>query len=539
MARAQPHELAALRHTGPVLDRLSRRAYAALGPRYPVAVVGVGVLEAVFVAVVSVVVIALFYRPDVPAVVAVAAVAALMTGTSVGLAAWRAREDRCRLGDWMGLARPTPRETVQAWEIATTLTLEQYRRSSAVVVLVSILPTAVAAMLLWGIGWWGLLAMTLAGVIPGLYATVLSYSIGERLLRPVVEHVASELPDDFTFEPRGLPLRKRLLLAVPAYTTTSAVLVGGLVGVGAEDGSPSARLALTVALSLGVGLFMSLELTGLLSGSITRPLLDVREQLARVRDGDLAARAPVASSDELGELARDFNTMARGLAEREELREHFGTYVDREIVRLILAGQVPQEGFEVEVSVLFVDVRGFTRFAESVPAPQVVETLNGLFAEMVPVVEAFGGHVDKFIGDGLMAVFGAPEAQPDHADRALEAARMIVDAVHLGSTGLRVAAGINSGTVVAGPIGGAGRLNFSVVGDVVNTAARVEAATRETGDDVLVTGDTLGLLTRPHDLISRGEVTVKGKSHPIEVWAPPTVNAWDTDADGQAVVGSG
>lgn len=522
-----------------MLDRLSRRAYAALGPRYPVAVVGVGVLEAVFVAVVSVVVIALFYRPDVPAVVAVAAVAALMTGTSVGLAAWRAREGRCRLGDWMGLARPTPRETVQAWEIATTLTLEQYRRSSAVVVLVSILPTAVAAMLLWGIGWWGLLAMTVAGVIPGLYATVLSYSIGERLLRPVVEHVASELPDDFSFEPRGLPLRKRLLLAVPAYTTTSAVLVGGLVGVGAEDGSPSARLALTVALSLGVGLFMSLELTGLLSGSITRPLLDVREQLARVRDGDLAARAPVASSDELGELARDFNTMARGLAEREELREHFGTYVDREIVRLILAGQVPQEGFEVEVSVLFVDVRGFTRFAESVPAPQVVETLNGLFAEMVPVVEAFGGHVDKFIGDGLMAVFGAPEAQPDHADRALEAARMIVDAVHLGSTGLRVAAGINSGTVVAGPIGGAGRLNFSVVGDVVNTAARVEAATRETGDDVLVTGDTRGLLTRPHDLVSRGEVTVKGKSHPIEVWAPPTVNAWDTDADGQAVVGSG
>ena len=538
MARAGPHEAAALRHTGPVLDRLSRRAYAALGPRYPVAVVGVGVLEAVFVAVVSVVVIALFYRPGVPAVVAVGAVAALMTGTSVGLAAWRAREDRCRLGDWMGLARPTPRETVQAWEIATTLTLEQYRRSSAVVVLVSILPTALAAMLLWGIGWWGLLAMTVAGVIPGLYATVLSYSIGERLLRPVVEHVASELPDDFTFEPRGLPLRKRLLLAVPAYTTTSAVLVGGLVGVGAETGSPSARLALTVALSLGVGLFMSLELTGLLSGSITRPLLDVREQLARVRDGDLTARAPVASSDELGELARDFNTMARGLAEREELREHFGTYVDREIVRLILAGQVPQEGFEVEVSVLFVDVRGFTRFAESVPAPQVVETLNGLFAEMVPVVEAFGGHVDKFIGDGLMAVFGAPEAQPDHADRALEAARMIVDAVHLGSTGLRVAAGINSGVVVAGPIGGAGRLNFSVVGDVVNVAARVEAATRETGDDVLVTADTRDRLTRPHDLVSRGEVSVKGKSQPLEVWAPPPTSTWDTDADGQAALGA-
>ena len=199
---------------------------------------------------------------------------------------------------------------------------------------------------------------------------------------------------------------------------------------------------------------------------------------------------------------------------------------------------MPQEGFEVEVSVLFVDVRGFTRYAESVPAPQVVETLNGLFAEMVPVVEAFGGHVDKFIGDGLMAVFGAPETQVDHADRALEAARMIVDAVHLGSTGLRVAAGINSGRVVAGPIGGAGRLNFSVIGDVVNVAARVEAATRETGDDVLVTADTRALLTRSHELVSRGEVTVKGKSRPLEVWAPLTTSSWDTDTDGQVVTGA-
>lgn len=529
---------ARLRHTGPVLDRLSRRAYAALGSRYPVAVVGVGVVETVFVAVVSVLVLGLFFRPELGSILAVAGLAALLTASSVTLAAWRARGDRCRLGDWMALSRPTPRETVEAWEIATTLTLEQYRRSSPVVMVVSIVPTAVAAALLWDIGWTGLLAVTLAGVIPGLYATVLSYSLGERLLRPVVEHVASELPDDFSFEARGLPLRKRLMLAVPAYTTTSAVLVGGLVGLGVGEGSPSSRLLLTVVLSLGIGLFMSLELTGLLSGSITRPLLDVREQLARVRDGDLTARAPVVSSDELGELARDFNTMARGLAEREELREHFGTYVDREIVRLILAGQVPQEGFEVEVSVLFVDVRGFTTYAESVPAPQVVETLNGLFAEMVPVVEAFGGHVDKFIGDGLMAVFGAPETQVDHADRALEAARMIVDAVHLGSTGLRVAAGINSGRVVAGPIGGAGRLNFSVIGDVVNVAARVEAATRETGDDVLVTAATRSLLTRSHELVSRGEVTVKGKSRPLEVWAPLTSSSWDTDTDGQAVLGA-
>lgn len=503
-----------------MLDHLTRRGYAVLGHRYPVVVVGVTVLESLLVAVISVAVIATFFRPSLGPLLAVLAVGALMTAVSVALSAWRAHADRSLLADWIRLSHPTPRETVRAWEVVTTLTLEQYRRSSVVVVLISILPTALAAAVWWDIGWAGLAAVLLAGVIPGLYATVLSYSIGERLLLPVVEHVAAGLPDDFTFEARGLPLRKRLVLAVPAYTTTSAVLVGGLVGLGDDQVSPSARLALTVAVSMAVGLFMSLELTGLLSGSITRPLLAVRTQLARVSAGDLTARAPVLSNDELGELARDFNTMARGLAEREELREHFGTYVDREIVRLIVAGDLPQEGFEVEVSVLFVDVRGFTAYAESVPAPQVVETLNGLFAEMVPVVEAYGGHVDKFIGDGLMAVFGAPGPQPDHADRALDAARMILDAVHLGTTGLRVAAGINSGPVVAGPIGGAGRLNFSVIGDVVNVAARVEAATRETGDDVLLTAATRDLLTRPHDLVSRGEVALKGKSQPVEVLAP-------------------
>ena len=131
-----------------MLDRLSRRAYASLGSRYPVAVVGVGVVETVFVAVVSVLVLGLFFRPDLGAVLAVAGLAALLTATSVSLAAWRARDERCRLGDWMRLSRPTPRESVEAWDIATTLTLEQYRRSSPVVMAVSIVPTAVALSLI-------------------------------------------------------------------------------------------------------------------------------------------------------------------------------------------------------------------------------------------------------------------------------------------------------------------------------------------------------------------------------------------------------
>jgi class 3 adenylate cyclase len=419
---------------------------------------------------------------------------------------------------------PTPRETTAAWRVATTFTLRQYRRLSILVGAASVVPSVAAATVLWDLGWSGAGALALAAVIPGFYGTVLSFGIGEILVRPLVEEIAvdlpDELPDELAFVPQGLSLARRLRLSVPAYTTTTGVVVAGLLGGSTDGPDGSGRLVLTVVVSLVVGLFLSLELTNLLTVSITRPLGEVRAQLARVRDEDYSARAPVLSSDELGELAHDFNRMARGLAEREELRNAFGTYVDKEVVRLILSGDVPAAGVEVDVSILFCDVRGFTAYAERAEATEVVATLNALFSEIVPVVEAYGGHVDKFLGDGLMAVFGAPERQLDHADRAVDAARMIVDAVDLGVSGLRVAAGVNSGRVVAGPLGGAGRLNFSVIGDAVNIAARVEAATRDTGDDLLITAATRDLLTRPQPLVARGLVALKGKTEPVEVFAP-------------------
>jgi adenylate cyclase len=194
--------------------------------------------------------------------------------------------------------------------------------------------------------------------------------------------------------------------------------------------------------------------------------------------------------------------------------------MDKQVVELILSGQFPDEGVEVDVSIMFCDVRGFTSYAERSPAPEVVATLNRLFSAMVPVIDRHGGHVDKFIGDGLLAVFGAPEVYPDHADRAVAAAMEIVQATAQLGTGLSVAAGVNTGRVVAGSIGGGGRLNFSVIGDAVNVAARVEAATRETGDDVLVTAATAAMLQRAVPLVSRGSLPLKGKAEPLEVFAP-------------------
>jgi class 3 adenylate cyclase len=369
-----------------------------------------------------------------------------------------------------------------------------------------------------------LLAAILA---PVAYATVLNYFIAELFMRPVIEDIAALLPDDFPFEAGGLLIRKRLKILLPIFTAWVGFVVAALMT--GSGGTP--KLAWSVAAAVGVGMLFSFELTVLLSRSVTAPIAALRRGVASVREGDFDARVPVVTSDELGELSHDFNLMAAGLNERERMREAFGTYLDRDIVQLILSGQFPRDGVEVMVSIMFVDVRGFTTFAERSEATEVVAALNELFEAIVPIVSEHGGHVDKFLGDGLLAIFGPPEGYLDHADRAVAAGLEIVRSVNRPGATLRVGAGINTGLVVAGSIGGAGRLNFSVIGDAVNVAARVEAATRDTGDDLLVTQATQEALRRPVELESRGTVELKGKAEPVEVLACVAIDSQPAPAE--------
>jgi class 3 adenylate cyclase len=236
---------------------------------------------------------------------------------------------------------------------------------------------------------------------------------------------------------------------------------------------------------------------------------------------------PVLSGDELGALAGSFNDMLSGLEERERLQAAFGSYVDPEVARRVLAEGELIEGDAVEVSVLFVDIREFTPFAENASAGEAVARLNDFFGLVVPILAEHRGHANKFVGDGVMGVFGAPDRLHDHADRALDAACQIAEAVdkHFGGS-LGVGIGINSGPVIAGSIGGGGRLEFTVIGDPVNVAARVERATRETGDVVLLTDATRCLLTRSHpDLEERGTIPVKGKSDGVAMWSAKAMPA--------------
>jgi adenylate cyclase len=269
-------------------------------------------------------------------------------------------------------------------------------------------------------------------------------------------------------------------------------------------------LAYAVPITIGATLAPSLS-----------PIRDLAHATERVAAGDYTQRLPVVQDDDLGALAASFNRMQAGLAERQRLQAAFGTYVDPALAaRLLEQGDDIFTGERREVSVMFVDIRDFTPFAEANTAEDTVARLNALFEIVVPVVVEAGGHVNKFLGDGALAVFGAPNELGDHADAAVSAAvsihRLVAD--RFGGE-VRIGIGINTGVVIAGTIGGAGKLEFTLIGDTVNVAARVEQLTKTTGDTILLTQQCVDALTsRPPGLVNRGFHVLKGKSASVPVF---------------------
>jgi adenylate cyclase len=348
-------------------------------------------------------------------------------------------------------------------------------------------------------------------------SAVLRYIALELGMRPLLE--ATQPPDASPPQAARVSVHQRLLVAVPMVTWGAAVVVAGLVTDNTEALDAIGR---TSVIAFAVSAAISMWLGLVLADAVAAPIIDLRDATRRVAGGDLQVRVPVVCTDETGQLAASFNAMVAGLGERERLREAFGAFVDPALTERVLAEGTDLQGEELELSILFLDVRGFTAFAETAAAQEVVATLNRLYEAVVPVIQRHGGHANKFIGDGLLAVFGAPERHPDHARRAVSAAREIPEVARNASGGrLRVGVGVNSGRVVVGTIGGGGRRDFTVIGDPVNTAARVEAATRLTGDDVLITEATLQALgAGSHDFQERPAAPLKGKAAVVRLYAP-------------------
>jgi adenylate cyclase len=273
--------------------------------------------------------------------------------------------------------------------------------------------------------------------------------------------------------------------------------------------------ALLLALLIGIGI----------ARGITSPLQSLVSGMREVVRGNLGYRSRIEREDEIGFLARSFNDMIAGLEERARIKDTFGRFVSHEVAEAVLRGDVPLEGERRDVTILFQDIRGFTKLSESLDPAATLKLLNRFFTEVVAAVEAEGGVVKQFTGDGVMALFGAPQAHRDHAERAVRAALGIVKRlaglnVELGRQAIApivIGVGIDSGEVVAGLIGPDNRVEYGVVGEPVNLANRVESLTRELRATVLVSrriADRLG------PAFARGRTSalpVKGKKDPVEV----------------------
>ena len=316
----------------------------------------------------------------------------------------------------------------------------------------------------------------------------------------------------------------------PTFAAWSNMLVLAVIFVFAIDGAmlaaaigrtraePWLFIVIGAALSLAFGVPITV---GIAFAPSLRPIRDLAEGTKRVAAGDYSQRLPVVQDDDLGALAASFNRMQAGLAERQRLQAAFGTYVDPALAsRLLAQGDDVFTGERREVTVMFVDIRDFTPYAEANAAEDTVARLNALFEIVVPAVVDAGGHVNKFLGDGALAVFGAPNDLADHADSALNAALSIQRQVAECFGGdLRIGIGINTGVVIAGTIGGGGKLEFTLIGDTVNVAARVEQLTKNTGDTILLTQQSVDALgARPRGLVDRGSHALKGKSAAVPVF---------------------
>ncbi len=421
------------------------------------------------------------------------------------------------LEDWISEDRGE-RATAEAWSAAVSFPWRMIRSSLFLPALVVLIPSAVLSVVMLDLAWTAAFPFMAGSLVALGYASMLHYFALEIGLRPLLIDINQQVSPRTDANVSTLSLRWRLLLTLPMINAITGMIVAAL---SSGEGGGGSALGLDVGIALGVATTVALELTLLVTRSVLRPLADLQEATERVLAGDFSVSVPVTTGDETGELAASFNAMIEGLAERERIRDAFGTYLDREVAEYILSDSFVEEGIDLEVSVLFTDVRDFTGFAAGADAKEVVAALNGLFEVVVPIISRHGGHVDKFEGDGLLAVFGAPAPFADHAARATRAAMEICRRVNERAEAgeLRVGVGVNTGRVIAGAVGGGGRLNFSVIGDSVNIAARVEAATRELDRDLLITSETAAAVGPGIEVTEVGLYEVKGVADSIQLFS--------------------
>jgi class 3 adenylate cyclase len=268
-----------------------------------------------------------------------------------------------------------------------------------------------------------------------------------------------------------------------------------------------------------------------IGGAVTAPVRQLAAGARRVGEGDLSVHFDVHSRDELALLANAYNQMVIGLREREWLRDMFGRFVSREVAEAIRSGQVRLEGENRVVSVLFCDIRDFTARSARCTPEEVVALLNEYLPVVVEAAQSHEGTVNKFGGDSTLVIYGAPRRLQESAYQAVltglqmraNLTRLNARLAEQGEDPIRIGVGINTGMALAGAVGPPERQEYTVIGDTVNLASRIEGLNKAYPEhEILISGwtyEALGSRRREFEFVDLGEVGIRGKAEPVRVWA--------------------
>lgn len=268
-------------------------------------------------------------------------------------------------------------------------------------------------------------------------------------------------------------------------------------------------------------------LLALLSRTITRPIARLVSATEQIKQGNFKVEVQATTRDEIGNLTESFVQMGRGLEEREKMKEAFGKFVNKTIAEKVLRGEIKLGGERKDAVIFFSDIRSFTAISEKLKPEEVVSFLNEYMTRMVQCVNDTNGVVDKFIGDAIMAVWGTPVSVGNDTENAVNAALMMRASLLEFNQGrgsakkplIRIGCGINSGPVLAGQIGSMDRMEYTVIGDAVNLASRIEALNKPFGTDILISEDSWNLVRDIFLVEKMQKIKVKGKEEPQQIYA--------------------
>jgi len=392
----------------------------------------------------------------------------------------------------------------------------------------------------FGLELWQLLIALMVAFMVGIGHAIFEYYAVARLILPAIALAHEQCGELAAAQQQriiSIDIKRKLLFVSGLVVLPPMIVLGAtlLIRIRHElmqaglDETPNFMpdmigwVILIVVTATSMSLLLFLRMASDAGDSVS----ELSDAMLKVEEGSLDVELLEKTTDEYAGIYRHFNRMVRELTERERLRDAFGRYMAKELADEVMQNGISLGSKEVQASVLFADIRDFTAMSEKMSAEEVVGLLNRYFSVVEPGIKAEGGWINKFGGDSLLAVFGVLTPQPDHIQHAVQAALKMRAALSVfnatqqenGNQPLRIGIGIHCGRMVAGSVGSNDRMEFTVIGDTVNMASRIEDLNKKWSTDILISEDAAKATERSIVLEPMPETRVHGFSKPIRVFA--------------------